>query len=341
MDRAAFREAVFSRDGGRCVFCAAPAVDAHHLLERRLWSDGGYIPDNGISVCGVCHVLCEQTLYSVEEGRAAADITTVVVPEHLYADQAYDKWGNLVLPDGLRSPGELFDDESVQKILREGGVVGRFVPYVKYPRTYHLPWSHAYRDDRSMALDDVARAFEGKDVVVTEKMDGENTTLYSDKIHSRAIDGAHHPSQGWVKNFWSTIAHDIPHGWRVCGENLYARHSISYDDLPSYFLGFSIWDWLTCLSWDETVEWFDLLGVTPVPVLYEGIWDEALIRGLTEESDRVEGYVVRLRSSFSYRDFRTSVAKFVRNDHLRTPERWSRQVEANGMALRTESKLRS
>lgn len=62
MTREEFREAVFSRDKYRCVHCRAEAVDAHHLLERRLWPDGGYIPDNGVSLCGDCHLLAEQTL---------------------------------------------------------------------------------------------------------------------------------------------------------------------------------------------------------------------------------------------------------------------------------------
>ena len=37
--------------------------------------------------------------------REAAGITNVVVPECLYDDGVYDKWGNPVLPDGTRLPG--------------------------------------------------------------------------------------------------------------------------------------------------------------------------------------------------------------------------------------------
>ena len=49
---------------------------------------------------------------------------------------------------------------------------------VKYPRTYHLPWSEGRTDDDKVLSDD--SQFIGKYVVVTEKMDGENTTIYSD-----------------------------------------------------------------------------------------------------------------------------------------------------------------
>jgi hypothetical protein len=47
---------------------------------------------------------------------------------------------------------------------------------VKYPRTYHLPWSQdKTNDDKS--LKDVS-CFIDKEVVVSKKLDGENTTLF-------------------------------------------------------------------------------------------------------------------------------------------------------------------
>jgi len=66
-----FREAVFARDGHKCVFCGARAEDAHHIIERRLWPDSGYYLDNGASVCEKHHLDCEQTTISVEDVRAA------------------------------------------------------------------------------------------------------------------------------------------------------------------------------------------------------------------------------------------------------------------------------
>ena len=76
-----FREGVFARDGYKCVFCKKTAeqtpegkLDAHHIIERRLWNDGGYYLDNGATVCEEHHLLCEQTVYSVEDVREAAGI---------------------------------------------------------------------------------------------------------------------------------------------------------------------------------------------------------------------------------------------------------------------------
>src|SRR5690349_18438351 len=93
------------------------------------------------------------------------------------------------------------------------------LPLVKYPRTYHLPWSHPSSDDKVM--EDV-RVFEGQEVVVTVKVDGENTSLYRDFIHARSLERLTGETRGHVKAIHAGIAHEIPEGWRFCGENLYA-----------------------------------------------------------------------------------------------------------------------
>ena len=172
---------------------------------------------------------------SCDDLRQRCGITRVILPPHLYVDaeQPYDKSGNPILPNGQRLRGELFDDESVQKVLAP--VLHLFTSRVKYPRTFHLPWSPGVTDD-DRVLDDPDAAFGESRVVVTEKMDGECTTMYRDYLHARSTDYSPHPSRDRVRALHAQIAHDIPEGWRVCGENVYAQHSISYDALPSYFL---------------------------------------------------------------------------------------------------------
>lgn len=323
LTRDEFREQVFTRDKHKCVICGEPAVDAHHILERRLWSDFGYYLNNGASVCEKHHLECEKTAITVEEVREACGITKKIVPEQFYPDHIYDKWGNPILEDGRRGRGELFHDESVQKILKLGGVLNLFTAHVKYGRTMHLPFSPGVSDD-DRVLRDVS-AFEGQRVIVTEKMDGENTSCYSDHIHARSLDSRGGEDRAWVKQFWASIAHDIPIGWRICGENLWAEHSIHYSNLKSYFYGFSIWDDKNvCLSWDETLEYFALYNITAVPVIYDGIWDEKKVRALEKNMswDKNEGYVVRLASAFPYSQFKNSIAKFVRKGHVQTTKHW-------------------
>ncbi len=113
---------------------------------------------------------------------------------------------------------------------------------------------------------------------------------------------------------------DIPGGWRVCGENLYATHSIPYDNLESFFMAFSIWDAQNkCLGWDDTLVWCELLDLSHVPALWRGIFDQDSIhKAFLNNRNKAtsEGYVVRLASDFHYTEFQTSMAKFVRANHI-------------------------
>lgn len=334
LSRDEFRQAVFDRDAHTCVICGmqdltGATVDAHHIIERRLWDDGGYYVDNGATLCDQgehgCHMKAEITTLSVDQIREAVGIQKPIIPEFMYGDHVYDKWGNIELANGTRTRGNLFYDDSVQKVLKKHpDFENLFVDYVKYPRTYHLPWSDGLTDDDRVMKD--MKVFDGQRVVVTRKMDGENFTGYTDYCHARSIDGRHHYTRDWAKNYWMQRSYELPLGWRVCAENLYAVHSIAYDDLSSYLLGFSIWNERNeCLSWDDTVEWFTLLDIPMVPVLYEGIYDEAVIKTLYNEKtdyDSHEGYVVRSASSFEYKDFKTSVAKYVRANHVQSQKHW-------------------
>ena len=201
----------------------------------------------------------------------------------------------------------------------------------KYPRTVHLPWSPGATDDdircTSVAL------FEGREVVVTEKLDGENTSIYRDGCHARSIDGRHHPSRDWVKGLQARIGHEIPEGWRLCGENLYARHSIAYDELAGYFYLFSVWNQENhCLSWAETEEWAELLDLPLPQILYRGPWDAATVEGLTLDTSTMEGYVVRVADGFRFEDFSRSLAKWVRPSHVTTESHWMHgPVVPNGL----------
>lgn len=330
-----FREGVFKRDSYKCVICGNEAKDAHHIIERRLFSDGGYYLDNGASLCEKHHIEAEQTTLSCDEIREKCGITKIVIPDHFYSDYDYDKWGNIMQPTGQRIKGELFYDESVQKILKQGNVLDLFQKHVKYPRTYHLPWSNLLKDDRILKDDS---HFVGKRVIVTLKMDGENTTMYNDYIHARSLESASHETRKWVKGLWSRINYFLDDNMRICGENLYAVHSIKYKNLKSYFMMFSMWMDNKCLSWDETVEYSKIIGLEIVPAIYDGIYDkDKIIAEFSKYQKDNEGYVVRIADEFNYIDFRRSVAKFVlpefRQALNNSHGHWiSKKVEVNGLS---------
>lgn len=57
--REAFREAVFRRDNYKCLLCGSEAVDAHHITDRNKMPNGGYVKENGASLCSDCHIKAE------------------------------------------------------------------------------------------------------------------------------------------------------------------------------------------------------------------------------------------------------------------------------------------
>ena len=97
-------------------------------------------------------------------------------------------------------------------------------------------------------------------------------------------------------------------------------------------MAFSVWnDKNECLSWSDTVAFLEALGVKSVPVLYEGVYDDAKIKQIAENATRggAEGVVVRLEDSFSYGDFSLSIAKYVRANHNQTDKSWGKEIKKN------------
>lgn len=213
---------------------------------------------------------------------------------------------------------------------------------VKYPRTLHLSWSDTIGPDGDHVLESL-RALEKQEVVVTEKLDGENTTLYPTHLHARSLDSGHHPSRGWIKNFHARLAPHIPADLRINGENLFALHSIPYDSLPSFFVVFGIWRGDELLGWDETEdvcaqlerESGELLPLAPV--CFRGVWNEKQIRALYPQPSAFgptsEGYVVRLARSIRREEWNECVAKYVRPRHVQSGPHWMlKPVERNGLS---------
>ena len=283
-----------ARFNGKCCIpgCDNPAEDAHHIIERRLWPDGGYYVENGAPLCDLNgtghHMQAEKNLILPQELRALNGITEVALPPDWDDSLEYNKWGLVVNWSG------------------------------KYPRTFHLPTSQSVnKDDKKLVS---LSGLQDCEIVVTEKMDGENTTMTSERIHARSVDSQAHSSQSWVRNLWSKIRFDIPDGWRICGENMYAVHSIEYKKLDSFFYVFNIWDGQTCLSWDDTVMLAHEFGLQTVDVLYRGCELEEAQKisekGLDMEVS--EGYVVRDAGEIPLRLWSRKAAKWVRANHVRT-----------------------
>lgn len=111
LNRSQFKEQVFKRQNNKCAFCDNPCVDAHHILERKLFPDGGYYLDNGIGVCSKHHLMLERDQISVEEARNAINIKNKILPPNFDENIEYDKWGDIVISEFKRIKGPLFEDD--------------------------------------------------------------------------------------------------------------------------------------------------------------------------------------------------------------------------------------
>lgn len=64
-----FRDEVFKRDGHKCVFCdCRDDLDAHHIVDRHEMPNGGYVKENGITLCPKHHLDAEA--YHMSDGKS-------------------------------------------------------------------------------------------------------------------------------------------------------------------------------------------------------------------------------------------------------------------------------
>jgi hypothetical protein len=123
LTRTVFRETVLQRAGGACCVpgCVAKAVDAHHILNRNLFTKpeefGGYFEANGAQLCNTHHYEAEFTHLTTAELRDWCSVP-VIVPSGWDETKNYDTWGNEIVSEYSRIPGPLFHDEGFQKILK-------------------------------------------------------------------------------------------------------------------------------------------------------------------------------------------------------------------------------
>lgn len=199
----------------------------------------------------------------------------------------------------------------------------------KYGRTYHHPLSEGVNSDDKI-IPSMEYIEQADEIIITEKMDGENSTIFSGGCHARSVDSRHHVSQDWIKSFASGISPFLNNNEKIIGENLYAKYSIYYDNLKSYFYGFAYIVDGVFQSWDCTVSIFNQYGIEPVPIVYRGKYNKNIIKDL-DFSEKVEGYVIRSTNSFCEKDMVKFMAKLVRKDHVQTSTHWKHQEVIKNM----------
>lgn len=319
--REEFRKIVYGRDSHTCVVpgCGEPAVDAHHIMERSLWKElfelGGYLPDNGVSVCAMHHLHAEVDWIPPQALRFWAKIKNVALPLQLDPSKTYTKWG-VEVKQPTRNSWE----------------------NVKYPHTPYAVNSPSAdeMDVRETGYSPMS-CFVNKPCIATLKLDGSNALIGAEDVCARNGVHAEHKSYDLLKSQHKGIAHLIPKGVQVHGEWCFAKHSIEYKDelaLGSYFYVFAVYfrDYHLWLGWDGVEWWAERLGFPIIPVLdkfcleSEGeVYDRFDKIGNKVIADGHEGIVIRSTYPFYYGQFRDNVAKWVRPNHVQTDVHWSRQ----------------
>jgi hypothetical protein len=208
----------------------------------------------------------------------------------------------------------------------------------KYNRTFHLPWSPGATNDDKIAVS--VESLLNTPIVITEKMDGSNTSLEVVGCFARTHSGPpSHASFDGLKALHGAIKYKIPERIQLFGEWCFALHSIAYNELPGYFLMFNVREcspelndiWL---SWEKVELWAEEIGVSTVPVLFKGQCTsekelKEIVESLMIQPSQCggirEGVVVRLQGYFYDYRFSTSVMKCVRANHVQTSEHWKDQ----------------
>src|SRR5690606_22108083 len=117
------------------------------------------------------------------------------------------------------------------------------------------------RGDKVLANDEVEALLAGE-VVVEEKVDGanigfsisqdgevrvQNRGQYLDRAHAHA---QFQPLWSWLPSRKAALADALYPDLILFGEWCFAVHSVAYDRLPDWFLGFDVYDWSVNGFWD-------------------------------------------------------------------------------------------
>lgn len=213
----------------------------------------------------------------------------------------------------------------------------------KYSRTYHYPFSLGTTSDDRFNYQYWQDLQKINSVVHTEKLDGENNCLSKYGVFARSH--VTPTTSAWtaqLRQQWSSLKNDLG-DLEIFGENLYAIHSIEYQKLESYFYIFAVRLHGVWLSWEETkfyANCFDFPTVPEIKILDKPQDEEAYAQDIleiveqpsifesydihTQKPCSMEGIVTRNTGEYEVSDFEHNVFKYVRKNHVKTDEHWTR-----------------
>jgi hypothetical protein len=157
--------------------------------------------------------------------------------------------------------------------------------FYKFPHTPHLLWlgEGTPREDKVLPSDEVGE-FLTSELIVEEKVDGANMGLsLGPDGRLRAQSRGNYLAPGRCHAQWNLLwpwlaerREALEEGLRgdlmLFGEWCYARHTVPYDALPDWFLGFDIYEIATGRFWavDSRNEWMKQRRIVSIPEVARG-----------------------------------------------------------------------
>ena len=220
--------------------------------------------------------------------------------------------------------------------------------FFKFPHTPHLIWlaSMPCREDKVLSPAE-AQSFLDGDITVEEKVDGSNIGFSVDEsgalqVQSRGnflTRGSHpqfQPLWPWIDTRRFALIEALRPGLMLFGEWCFALHSVPYNRLPDWFLGFDVYDCTESRFWsvDRRDRWLVDLGLARVPCLARGRFLMEQLRSLIGTSqlsgEPMEGIYLRCDRG----DWLERRAKIVRAEFAEgIVKHWSEEsLEKNSLA---------
>lgn len=184
--------------------------------------------------------------------------------------------------------------------------------FFKFPSTPHLAASPGVeiRDDKVLSEAD-RNEFLQHNLVVEEKMDGANLGIsFDSEGNIRAQNrgsylqlsepGQWKKLEQWLVPRTESFLKYLYNRYILFGEWCYAQHSVFYDRLPDWFLGFDLYDKQVgkFLSTDRRDELFRKMSITKVPMIARGHFTFSELKKLLPKSKLTdlpaEGLYLRL-----------------------------------------------
>ncbi|MCZ2110080.1 MAG: RNA ligase family protein [Dehalococcoidia bacterium] len=221
--------------------------------------------------------------------------------------------------------------------------------FFRFPRTPHLAWlgPGQPRDDKLLTpgeADDLLT----HDVVVEEKVDGanvglsldENGVLRAQNRGSYLSPGHAHPQFvplfRWLAAREHRLADALFPDLMLFGEWCYAVHSVTYTQLPSWFLLFDVFDRQEQRFWStgRRDELAARLGLAIVPLLATGRFDLPGLRSLLAESRLKSGPPEGIYVRYETPHYLVARAKLVRPEFVQAiGTHWSHgELKTNTLA---------